>query len=300
MKNAPLPVLINRNGGTAARKGAAITDELRRAFSAVDVGIELRLIDGRQMAEAIAAVADRPVIAVGGGDGTIGCAAGALFAAKSKARLALLALGTRNHLALQLGIPPDLTEAAAVIAAGRTRRIDLGCVNDHIFINNASIGLYPEMVREREAEQERGLPKWLARAPASWRVLKRIRHHRLRLRLPGEAQAIRTPLLFVGNNRYELERGRVGQRAALDDGRLSLYALGATSRLGLMRVAAKTLIGRADREQDFAAISEAERFAVEVHARTLDVALDGEVVRLDSPLHFASLPGALGVIAPAA
>jgi diacylglycerol kinase family enzyme len=295
---SPIPVLVNRNGGTASAKGEALCDELEKAFAAEGLTIDLQLIDGDAMAKAVAKVADRPIIAVGGGDGTIGCAAGALIGAKSKAKLAVLPLGTRNHLALELGCK-DIATVAKAIAAGTTQRIDLGTVNGRAFINNASIGFYPEMVRQRDAQRERGLPKWLANLPAAWVVLKRARHHRLHLTMEGHKQPVRTPMLFVGNNRYELAPTRLGKRKSLEDGLLSVYAVERRSPLRLAGFAARTLIGRADFERDFAAVGEVAKLKVEAHAGTVDIAIDGEVMRLKSPLVFTALPQALEVIVPA-
>jgi diacylglycerol kinase family enzyme len=289
-----LPVLVNRSGGTAARLGDRLEADVRGAFEAAGVAIDLRLIRGDQMVEAVRAVADAPVVAVGGGDGTLGCAAGVL--ADSATALAILPLGTRNHLAHELGIPDDLVEVARLIARGPTRRIDLGRVGERVFVNNASIGLYPALVRRRD---ERQGPKWLAALPASLEALGGMRHHRLRLVLDGERQPVVTPLLFVGNNRYTLERKAIGTREALDDGMLSVYAVASRRRLGLIGFALRTLIGRADPERDFAAIGETRRLTIEGRRHHIDVALDGEVVRLTLPFTLVNDAGALTVIAPA-
>lgn len=288
-----VPVLVNASGGTAARLGEGLERAVRDAFEAAGVSIDLKLVEGKAMVDAVRAVAKAPIVAVGGGDGTLGCAAGVL--AGSESALAILPLGTRNHLARELGIPPDLADVAKVIAAGHRRRIDLGRVGDHVFVNNASIGLYPALVRRRD---ENPAPKWLAALPATLGAVGRLRHHRLRLVLDGEAQPVVTPLLFVGNNRYVLDREAMGTREALDAGKLSVYAVASRRRLSLVGFALRTLAGRADPQRDFAAIAEVARLAVEGHGRHIDVALDGEVVRLALPLAFASDPGGLTVVAP--
>jgi len=249
------------------------------------------------MADAVAAVADAPLVVVGGGDGTLGGAAGALLAAGSTAALGILALGTRNHLAGELDVPADLGAAARLIAGGGRRRIDVGRVNGRHFVNNASIGLYPALVERRDALKAAGLPKWLANLPAAGSALARLRHHRLRLHLDGERRSIRTPLLFVGNNRYLLERRRLGQRARLDEGVLSVFAVGPRSRLGLAGLALRTVIGRADAQADYAALAAVPAFTVRIHGEDIAVALDGEVTRLAGPLRFECLAGALEVAA---
>ena len=291
-----VPVLVNRAGGTAAGHGEGLGDMVEAAFANAGVAIDLRLIAGCEMTAAARSVAGTPLVVIGGGDGTLGCAAAEL--AGSGSAMGILPLGTRNHLARELGVPADLEGAARLIAERSTRRIDLGRVGERVFVNNASIGLYPALVRRRD---ENPAPKWLAALPATLGALSRLRHHRLRLvmgdDLNGERQVV-TPLLFVGNNRYTLDRQALGTRDALDDGVLSVFAVASRRRLALVGFALRTLTGRADPERDFAAIGEAAALTVHGRSRQIDVALDGEVVRLSMPLRFRSDPGALTVVAP--
>ena len=293
--NDPVPVLVNAGGGTAKAKGDRLAEELETAFAAAGVAIDLRLLDGCDIAATAADLSTRPLVVVGGGDGTLGCAAQALVDGGG-ATLGILPLGTRNHLALELGIPADLGEAAKLIAGGATRCIDLGKVNGAVFVNNASIGFYPQMVRERA---EISLPKKLAAIPAAARALGRMRHHRLRLTLNDAERDVVTPMLFVGNNRYTLEAGHLGERAALDDGVLSIYAIASRRRLALIGFALRMLAGRTDRDRDFATIGDAVELVVAGRSHDIDIALDGEVKRMTMPLRFAVEPGALRVIAPA-
>ena len=292
-----VPVLVNAGGGTARRLGERCPAEVEAAFAAAGLPVEVRMLPGRDIARAAAELAHRELVVVGGGDGTLGAAAGELARSGTACGTALgiLPLGTRNHLARALGVPLDLGEAAALIAARPLRRIDLARVNGRPFVNNAAIGAYPQLVEERD---RRDGPKWLATLPATVAVLKRLRHHRLRLTVAGREQPIATPLLFVGNNRYSLDAGRLGQRAALDDGVLSVFAVAAQRRRQLLGFALRTLMGRADPERDFAAIGDTAELTVEAHARTVAIALDGEVTRLATPLRFVVEPKALSVVAP--
>ncbi|MBO9623125.1 MAG: hypothetical protein J7500_10480 [Sphingomonas sp.] len=293
--SAPVPVLVNASGGTAAAKGEGLRAEIEKAFADAGVEIDLKLLEGEAMQPAIEAAAGAEILVVGGGDGTLGSAAAAL--ARSGSALGILPLGTRNHLARELGIPLDLAEAAKLIASGRRRQIDLARVNGEAFVNNASIGLYPDMVEEREGL---ALPKKLAALPAAAAALKRMRHRRLHLRMPGVDREVVTPMLFVGNNRYVLDAGKLGQRKALDDGVLSVYAVASRRRLALIGFAIRALLGRADPERDFAAIGDTAELRVTGPVDGIHVALDGEVRRLRVPLEFAIEPGALTVVAPPA
>jgi diacylglycerol kinase family enzyme len=294
----PIPVFVNAGGGTAAAKGDKLRDELEAAFAEAGATIDLALLKGGDLREAIKAKADAPLVVVGGGDGTLGCAAQTLVD-HGGATLGILALGTHNHLAKELGIPPDLKEAAKLIVARPTRRIDLARVNGRVFVNNASVGFYPLLVRERETHQDRhGLPKWLANIPAAREALRRLPQHRLHLDLPDGGRDVTTPMLFVGNNRYAMDAGNVGKREALDAGVMSLFAVSARSSGALIGVVLRTLIGRADPRRDFAAIGEARRFSVDDGSSDREIALDGEVVELDMPLEFSIEPRALEVVAP--
>ena len=188
-------------------------------------------------------------------------------------------------------------EAAKVAATGKATAIDVAEVNGHVFVNNASIGLYPLMVRKREGVQRlRGWPKWLSTFPAAWAVLERLPHHRLRLDFGEGERAIVTPLLFVGNNVYSLDAGEVGKRASLTEGKLAVYAVARRRRAALIWFAVRALFGRAERHLDFETLGECEMLIVRSSGGSIEIALDGEVTRMDSPLEFRIRPGALTVV----
>lgn len=305
MTHAPgerLTVIVNAGGGAAAHIGRArLEADVREAFDAAGTTIDLLLLDGDGLIDAARRAIDAgaTAIVIGGGDGSINCVAHLI--AGSDVALGVLPLGTLNHFARDLGLSGDLAEAAQVIAAGQRARIDIGRVNDRSFVNNFSIGMYPAMVLGRDAEQRRRrLPKWLATIPSALGVLRRLSHHRLRVRLDGrEDRAVTTPLLFVGNNHYAVEGAERGQRATLTDGKLSVYALRHRSRAGLIWTAIKLSLGRSDRRGDFELAADVLSLEIDGERRRLTVALDGEVASLALPLRLRCDPGALIVLAPA-
>ena len=286
----PLPVLINRSGGTAARLGDGLRDAVDAAFAEAGREIVLELIDGEDMPDALRRHAGAPVIVVGGGDGTLGCAAAAL--AHSSTALAILPLGTRNHLARQLGVPLDLPGAARLCVSGQRRRIDLGTAGGRVFVNNASFGIYVRFVRHRDAQDG---PKWLNSIPAAWHALRKMRAQSFSLRLDGQPSRVRSPLLFIGNNEYSMDMGSVGERESLADGRLSLYAVAAQSAGRLIGFGLRALIGLARPERDFEELTEAREIVIE-GSGFIEGAFDGELETLPLPLKLRSLPGALGVV----
>lgn len=293
-------VIVNRHGGTLKGSGEDGEAQLREAFAKAGVEADLRLTEPDAISDALAEGAKAPgldALVAGGGDGTLSCAAGHL--AGTGRPLGILPLGTLNHLARDAGIPTALEEAAAVIAGGRIQEIDLAEVNGRVFVNNSSVGLYPDMVRLREAEQERkGRSKRLAMLSASFTTLRHFRRHRLWISAEGLEAPIHTPLLFVGNNRYEVNLFALGKRAALDEGKLCLYAVRARSRAHLFWAGIRGVFGRLDQQRDFvtAYVREAE---VSSDRPFLTISADGETVQMETPLRYRIRPKALKLIVPA-
>jgi diacylglycerol kinase family enzyme len=288
-----LPVIVNAAGGTARRAGDSLADRIESAFAAAGQPIALELVDGDGVGQAVDRHAGVPRIVVGGGDGTIGAAAAVI--SRSGGELAVLPLGTLNHFAGQLQVSPDLVDAARLASTSSVRRVDLGEAGGEVFINNLSVGAYVELVRRREASR---LPKFMATIPAAWRTLRRLRSRSFILSIDGEPVQIRTPLLFIGNNRYEVEDGRPAERAALDDGLLSLYAVAPLPRTALIAAALRTLAGRVRMHRDFALDRTAREVLIEGPGSSIEVALDGEPCRFELPLTIRILPLALAVVAP--
>jgi diacylglycerol kinase family enzyme len=127
----------------------------------------------------------QPVVA-GGGDGTVNAVAAALVT--RDAALGVLPMGTLNHFAKDLGIPLDLEAAVRNIFTGRVTRVDVGEVNNRIFVNNSGIGLYPRIVRQREEEQRHGHVKLVAFVLAVGSVIRRYSLLRVRLRIDGRTR----------------------------------------------------------------------------------------------------------------
>jgi diacylglycerol kinase family enzyme len=224
----------------------------------------------------------------------------AALVADSRVALGILPLGTLNHFARDAGIPADLGEAARAIVAGHTMAVDIADVNGRVFVNNSSVGLYPLMVRDREHQQEHlGRSKWPAMARAAGRAVWRFSKWRLRITVEGDTEIVETPILFVGNNRYETSLFALGRRARLDEGQLFFYAVHARSRLGLAKAMLRALFGRLDQARDFVVIGGTEA-RVEGRRKLLPVATDGEALALETPLHYRVRPKALKLLVPLA
>lgn len=291
-------IILNATAGTGECEAAR--DRLEKFFG--ENGVEARVTLARGGGEIIEAAksaardAETGIVVAGGGDGTINAVASHLV--NTDKILGVLPFGTLNHFARDLRIPSDADAAARVIVAGREARIDVCEVNGQYFLNNSSLGLYPTLVREREKLQQRlGHGKWRAAFWAALTVLRRYPFVSVRLDVDGRELRRRTPFVFIGNNRYELDSFHIGTRARLDEGVLTLHVTRDISRWGLARLGLRALTGRLRADKDFDAV-EAHEVWIETRHRRLRVATDGEVNIMTPPLHYRILPGALRVMVP--
>ena len=291
-------VLLNGSAGTLA-KDPSLRDRVAETFEAEGIDADVRSVPGpRLVDEARAAVGRCDLIVVGGGDGTVSAVASAL--ADTGVPLGLLPLGTLNHFAKHNGIPLDCVEAVQTIARGVPRRVDVAEVNGRVFVNNSSLGLYPVIVRRREhIQHKRGLPKMVALVLGTLSALRRFPRFRVRITVDGKSEMLISPLVFVGNNRYETELGAIGERPTLRGGELCLYVARTTTRWGLIKLAVRALFNRLEQARDFT-YAFARELWVETHKTRVAVAADGEVLAARAPLHYRLRPGALTVLVPAA
>ena len=298
----PRRIVALLNAGSGPRHDPKVAETVRTSLGRAGAEVDVREIaSGTSIDDAIAgALAGRPdVVVAGGGDGTVSAVAGALV--DSEIVLGVLPLGTLNHFAKDLGIPLALEEAAEAIVGGRVVRVDVGEVNGRVFVNNSSLGLYPEIVRDREQQQRRlGRGKWPALAWASLAALRRYAFLKVTLRIDGTEHLRRTPFVFVGNNEYRMEGFAIGERqGSLCDGRLSVYFAQRPGRLRLLVLALRALVGRLRQARDFEALLVAD-FVIESGHRTLRVATDGEISEMRTPLRYRTRPSCLRVAVPAA
>lgn len=292
-----VPVLLNQGGGTLAAR-PDLADEVAEALSKAGIDAEIELLSGGDCAVRCRAVAERgdPLVIVGGGDGTISAAASAL--AGTKTLLGILPLGTLNHFARDLAIPAEIGEAVELIASKRGRRVDVAEMNGRVFINNSAIGFYPLMVIERDRQRKRfGRSKKLAMLLASMRTLARFGHRRLILTVNDQKAYVDTPLLFVGNNDYQIDLNAPGQRRSIEDGQLCVLVMRKRTRSGFIAASVRAFFSRS-RADDMVRLDGVERLRVASKRSQLAVSLDGEVVRAEPPLDYKIRKKALRVIAP--
>jgi diacylglycerol kinase family enzyme len=292
-----IPVILN--GASGPGHSAEDAQRLRDAFRMEGLEASLRPFgageDVREMARR--ALKERPALIVAaGGDGTVSAVADVVRG--SATALGVIPAGTLNHFAKDLGMPLDLAEAVRMIARGRRSSIDVGEVNGRGFINNASLGIYADIVRKRKRQQRR--LRRSKRNAMVWAVLEALHRSRLlelRLELEDGVHEYRAPFVFVGNNDYILEGFDIGSRARLDAGMLKVYTTRRSTAGGLLALALHALFGRLRQAEDFME-SSVRSLRVSSPRRRLLVATDGEINAMDTPLEFRIRPRTLQVIVP--
>jgi diacylglycerol kinase family enzyme len=293
-----IPVIVNASSGPDGASGDVTAIET--AFCGRGMQADVIVLQPQQdIAQVVdaALAAGAELIVAGGGDGTINAVAARLL--DGRATLGVLPLGTLNHFARDLGIPFDIEQATQVIADNHAITVDAAKANDHVFLNNSSMGLYPRIVVEREDARHRlGIGKWPALMRATWSALRHPGSFSAVVCVDGKELQRRTPFIFVGNNTYGLEGFGIGKRERLDAGHLSLYVLRPKTPWGLLSLGFRALFGIGSHAADFDAFEAAE-FRVESGKASIMVATDGEVTDMRTPVCYRVLPRALRVLAPA-
>ena len=294
----PQPIEVIINAGSGSVESEETKRRLEELFKENNLEANVNLAkDGAEivaLAEKLAK-SDAEIICAGGGDGTISAVASKIY--DTDKILGVLPLGTLNNFSKDLHLSGDLAEAVKVIAAKNVKKIDTGEVNGHIFINNSSIGLYPHIVKRREAQQRLGRGKWRSAFWAALKMLKRSPFFAVRLKTEIGERIVKTPFVFVGNGEYEMDFFNIGRRAEIADGKLSVYFLRKSGRKGLFTLILRTVFGRLRQTDDFEEIT-VEEITFETRKKKILVAFDGEVEMLDTPLHYKIHPNSLNVIVP--
>ena len=266
--------------------------ELRKAFRAASIEIITLVPVSKDMPKKLAsAIKKGHVIAAIGGDGTISSVAE--LVANTKAALLPLPGGTLNHFTKDLGIAQNLDAALMSARTGKPRRIDIASVNGHYFVNNSSLGLYPDSLGVRDRLEDT-FGKWPSAVVGAARAL--VNFHSYHVTIDG--RSLVTPFIFVGNNDYQLSEFGATDRTALDAGLLYVAIAKASSRWQLVKIFGRALTGRLHAMNDFDTFTITQELTIETRRKQLHVSRDGELLRLTAPIVYRVHPKKLRVIAP--
>ena len=294
----PKSLAIVLNCAARDRRAAGQRSRLVDRLSAARVSADLFCAeDGESIGELARQVVARgyETVVAAGGDGTVNAVASAV--AGSDVSMGVLPLGTINHFAKSVGIPREIEAAARTLVEGHAVRIDVGEVNGRLFVNNSTLGVHPDVIRYRDELRRRlRMNKWAAYAVATAAMIPRHEIPEVCLTVDGRERRLQTPFVFVGNNDYRLGDLDLGGRPEPGPGELGVGVAKTGGRLSTLRLLGAAALGRLDAMDDFDHFR-ARELRVDVAAQRMLIALDGEVVEAEGPLHYRSRPGALRVIA---
>ncbi|MGP4044567.1 bifunctional phosphatase PAP2/diacylglycerol kinase family protein [Streptomyces sp. 2A115] len=288
------PALPDGQGLVLVANRAAATSDRVRALAVALPLAEVVVCEAADLsAELEKAAARAQVLGVCGGDGTVNAAAE--VALRHTLPLAVLPGGTLNHFAQDLGVE-DVRDLSRAVRQGDAVRVDVGYFStgdrEGCFLNTCSLGVYPELVRERDRWSKRIGP-WPAGVVAAVRVLRADRHP-LRAEFGGRERPLW--LLFAGNGMYRRMGLTPGRRFDLADGRLDVRVVHG-GRVPAVRLLAAAVAGPLTRSPVHAAVRVGKLRVEGVEPGTL-LAYDGEVTTVEGEVTLEKLPEALTVYRP--
>lgn len=240
----------------------------------------------------IAAIKSRnpELVLVGGGDGTISDAVD--YFANSSIQVGVLPLGTTNNFARSLRLPLDLNDTIATIRRGKATSVDLGKINDELFVNVAGIGVSAQIAKHVTNK----LKKRFGRsAYAISGITQLIRHKPFLATIEdkdSELQLhIETHQLIIANGRYHAGR-EIAKDAKIDNRELIIFALGGKSKLSFIIAMADFYFGK---RKNIRHASYLTGHSINLHTSTPQlVELDGEV-KFTTPIPVEVAPGAVRI-----
>lgn len=298
------PLFIVLNAGSGHNPASEVQDTLSRVFSAAAREHEFLPLDpasgiARTAALAVEkAKARRGVVVAAGGDGTINGVAQAVLG--SGCPFGVLPQGTFNYFGRAHGIPQDTEAAARALLGARLEPVQVGLVNDRVFLVNASLGLYPQLLEDREAyKRQFGRSRLVAMISGVRTLLRERRQLQLSIEMEGETRALRTPTLFVGNNHLQLERLGFAEADALKRGLLAAIAVRPIGGWQMLGLALRGALGRLSEAEQVSSVAFRSLTVWPRGQHQIKVGTDGEICRMRSPLVFKVAPDPLMLLVPA-
>ena len=300
----PLSIIYNARSGFHASNKEQVYEQLLTYFT--EQGFEIQafelgekkdfpalmqsIIQRHQSSENIG------VIVVAGGDGTLNAVAKALLG--SNIPLGILPLGTFNYVARVLNIPLEIMQAAEVIATGQIRSIHVAKINDQIYLNNASLGLYPLFIQRRELYNAKFGRFPLHAYTSGLDVLIRDRKElKLEVEVDGKIYPVKTPLIFFRNNQLQLAEMKLRIAKCAEQGQVAGVVVAKSDKLTLFRMLLQLIRGELEQAPDVYSFA-ADDVKVFSRREKLTVALDGEIVEMRPPLHITVQKNAVNIMVP--
>lgn len=301
---AHAPLFVVLNPGSGQQSAAEDRERIAAVFAAAGRPHQFIPVDGDVVAACrrAAQLARRcgGILVASGGDGTLNAAAHA--AMNEGCPLGAIPAGTFNLFGREYRLPTDAAEAALLVVRGRATPVQVGIVNQQCFLVNASLGLYPQVLEDREAlKRKLGMRRrWIAILSAVGTLIGWNRRLTLELERDGWARQLRTPTLFVCNNRLQLERLGMEEDLldAVDHGHIAAIVAHPHGPWAKLRLAVRAMIGALGDSEEVDGFA-FRSMTVDVRGhRRVKLALDGEVMAVESPVRFSVSPRPLLLMLP--
>jgi diacylglycerol kinase family enzyme len=250
-------------------------------------------------AAAAAAVSEAGAVIAAGGDGTINAVAQATL--PTGRPFGIVPQGTFNYTPRAHGIPLDVAEATKALLTAKLSPVQVGMVNDRVFLVNASLGLYPELLEAREVDKSKfGRYRLVALVSGLLSLLRNHRQLRLKVERDDTRETLLTPALFIGNNALQLERAGLPAAEAVKHHRLAGVLVRPVGTLALLWLALRGALGQLAGAERIRAFS-FRRMEVDTRGklhRRVKIATDGEVRWVQPPVVFSVSPSDLMLMVP--
>ncbi|OTG65474.1 diacylglycerol/lipid kinase family protein [Acinetobacter silvestris] len=300
----PLSMVYNEKSGFHTYKSAEIYEQLMNIWTAQ--GFDIQIFDIRSEANIEVLMQkilkrhqqynDQGVIVAAGGDGTLNAVASQLL--HQTIPMGILPLGTFNYVARALNIPLDILDAAKVMGTGEPRSSHIATINDQIYLNNASLGLYPLFIKKREAYNRKFGRLLLNAYTSGLDVLIRDRKElKLEVEVDGKKYPVKTLLIFFGNNQLQLSEIKLRIAKCVENGQVAGVVIAKGDKLTLFKTLVQTIRGQLEKASDVYSFS-ADQVNVYSEKSKLTVAIDGEIVEMTPPLNIHVEKNALNIMVP--
>lgn len=297
----PLFIVLNTGSGRGDAQVLqdtirGILDEAGRRYTLMPVDDPTRLTETAQSAVK-RAQDEQGVVIAAGGDGTLNAVAATVLG--KGVPFGILPQGTFNYFGRAYGISQDTDVALRGFLQGHIEPVRVGQLNGRPFLVNASLGLYPTLLEDREAYKQRfGRSRLVALWSGMVTLLRAPRQLRLQLEEKGQVSDLRTPTLVVGNNKLQLEHVGI-ESQDLDRDRLVAMTVKPVGTLALYGLLVRGLFSRLGEAEHVISFG-FHRMTVRIRGRhRVKVAMDGEISWMNTPLEFKVADDRLPLVVPA-
>jgi diacylglycerol kinase family enzyme len=298
------PIFIVLNAGSGSHDAEETKAKIQNLLDEAGQRYELHVAENPRRLEATARHAvglarqQHGIVVAAGGDGTLNAVAQVVL--PSGRPFGVLPQGTFNYFGRTLGIPTDTIAAVQALLRATVQPVQVGMINGRVFLVNASLGIYPEVLEDREAYKSRfGRNRFVALCAGIMTILREHRQLTLELESEGKVTTMRTATLFAGNNQLQLEQIGIPDADAVARDRLVLIAVRPSGKWTLFKLVIHGALGQLGTAENVISFA-FKRLTVRLRwpglRRRIKIATDGEIAWMELPLVIQVSPTPLSLL----